>query len=274
MRRFSAFRAVAFSFGSKDLYRDVAQEWKGACLRYLLLVVAVCTVPGAVAGSIAVSAAIDKVAMPIIAQLPDISVRDGVVETDAPQPCLITYPQDDRVLAVIDTSGSASFERYHDAVVLLTRSAIHLRPPRSSPDAPSTVRSHDLSGVSSLRVSRDRLAGWAQAAKTWAFAAFYLFGIGVGFVYRVVLALIYALLGLLVASAMRTEMTYGPICRLAVVAMTPVMLADAVVQATPGDPGMWWSVACLATTLFLLFMAVRTNAPAFKSRDPIYHVDA
>ena len=43
MRRFSNVQALALSFFSRDLYRDVASHWKGAGLLYQLLVIVLAT---------------------------------------------------------------------------------------------------------------------------------------------------------------------------------------------------------------------------------------
>ena len=45
MRRFSGLHALVLSFFSPALYRDVALQWRGIGVLYLLLVATICAIP-------------------------------------------------------------------------------------------------------------------------------------------------------------------------------------------------------------------------------------
>lgn len=46
MKNYSVFHPLYLSFFSKSLYQDVAKNWKGTGLAYLLLLLALAWVPG------------------------------------------------------------------------------------------------------------------------------------------------------------------------------------------------------------------------------------
>src|SRR2546428_11609695 len=110
MRRYSVVHALLLSFFSRDLYRDVARNWRGAGLIYLLLLVALSTVLFLARAQIGIAQWARGEASQVVNQIPPIQIRHGVVQVSGPSPLIIRASKG-TTLAIIDTSGSvASFE--------------------------------------------------------------------------------------------------------------------------------------------------------------------
>ena len=89
MNRYGRLQALTLSFYSRALYRDVAQNWKGAGLLYLWNVLALSWMACAFATH-SRSDALDR----IIDQVPPIRIEHGVAFVDAQQPfkAAVHYP--------------------------------------------------------------------------------------------------------------------------------------------------------------------------------------
>src|SRR5216117_1409089 len=104
MRRYSILRALPLSFSSRDLYRDVARNWQGGGLMYLLLLVAMTTMPFLIRIQVGMGQWARGEASQLVNQIPPIRIRHGVVGVSRPTPLTITDSKG-TAFAIIDTSG-------------------------------------------------------------------------------------------------------------------------------------------------------------------------
>src|SRR5438445_8530600 len=116
MKQYGWFRAMIMSFYSRNLYRDVAENWGLGTFVYLFLLLSICWAvlmfhiqPGI---TLATAQAINE----IVPQLPaPMIVKDGKLVTPENKPYIILSKETKEVIAVIDTSG-----KYTDLATLKT----------------------------------------------------------------------------------------------------------------------------------------------------------
>lgn len=222
MKKFSIIHIPVLSFFSKDLYRDVGLNWKGLCFAYLLLLLAICWIPGIVKFHMGFSAFIINDAPPIVDQVPEITITDGQVSIDESEPYYIKIPDSNDILAVIDTTGSIESPQDVNAFCLLTKTGIIMK------QSDFETRTYDLSKVKSFTLSSDSIMKFLHITKKFLFIILYPVVLISSYVYRIIQALIYAAIGLLFASLCKVSLSYSTLLRLAIVAMTPCMIIKTV----------------------------------------------
>ncbi|MFC1738707.1 DUF1189 domain-containing protein [Planctomycetota bacterium] len=255
MKKFSIIHIPVLSFYSKELYRDVGLNWKGAGFAYLLLLLAVCWVPVMINVHMVFSDFVNNAAPAVVEQVPRITIADGEVSIEEPQPYYIKLPDSNDVLAVIDTAGEIeSLEDVEDtnAILLLTKNKVIMR------QSGLETRTYDLSEVKKFAFGGDDIMGWLRIfGKFFAIAA-YPFALICSYVYRIIQALIYAAIGLLFASVCKVKLPYNALLRLAIAAVTPCIIVGTILDIT----GIYvpWPLYPLVA-LGYLFYGVKATSP-------------
>jgi hypothetical protein len=222
MKKFSIFHVPFMSFFSKELYQDVGLYWKGVNFGYLLLLLAVCWIPIIIKIRTVYSGFVREEAPPIVLQVPEITITDGQVSITESQPYYISDPENDDVLAIIDTTGTIISLEDSDAFCLLTKNSLITRKNKFE------TQTYDLSQVEHFVLDGDRIMSWLQTSKKFLVIAIYPFALLGSYIYRIVQALIYAAIGLLFASFCKVVLSYNTLLRLATVAVTPCIIAGTV----------------------------------------------
>lgn len=222
MKKFSIIHLPVLSFFSKDLYRDVGLNWKGICFGYLLLLLAICWIPSMVRIHQGFAGFVKNDAPSVVDQVPEITITDGQVSIKEPQPYFIRVPDDNDVIAVIDTTGSIKSPADANAFFLLTNNSIITR--RSDYE----TQTFDLSQVESFTMESADITRWLHTAEKYLVIILYPLALLSSYAYRIIQALIYAAIGLLFASTCKVSLSYGALLRLAVAAMTPCIIIKAV----------------------------------------------
>lgn len=249
MKKFSFIHIPVLSFFSKDLYRDVGLNWKGLCFAYLLLFLAVCWIPAMVTIHSGFTGFVNKDAPTFVEQVPEITITDGQVSIDEPEPYYIKIPDTNDNLAVIDTTGTITSPHDANAFCLLTKASIIMK------QSDFETRTFDLSQVKSFTISGDRIMRFLNTTKKYLGIILYPIALLSSYVYRIIQALILAAIGLLFASMCRVSLSYGALLRLAVVAMTPCMI----VKTVFGLAGVYFpciGLLYIVITLAYLYFAV------------------
>ena len=148
MKKYSIIHLPVLSFFSKDLYRDVGLNWKGICFGYLFIFLAICWIPIMVKIHTGFSAFVKNDAPPIIDQIPEITITDGQVSIEEPQPYFIKDPDNNDILAVIDTTGTITSPSDANAFFLLTENMMITQ-------TEFETRSIDLSQFDGFSISGD-----------------------------------------------------------------------------------------------------------------------
>ena len=253
MKRFGLFHPVVLSFFSSALYRDVARHWKGVCFGYLFLLLAVLWIPVMVDFHLALGRFARDDAPPMIEQVPRIEIEDGVVSVDAEQPYRISDPETGEVIVVLDTTGQVTSLDDFEGGVLLTESQLIYKKNHFE------TRSFDLSQVESVVIDADTLQGWVDAGSQWCALVFYPLCLIVSCVYRMLQALLYGAVGLLFNAMTGSDLAYPSCVRLAVMAVTPVLILDTALGLLDLSIPFWWPL-CLVIAMGYLFFGVKSAA--------------
>ena len=267
MKKFSIIHIPLLSFFSKELYRDVALNWKGvgAVLGYLLLLLAVCWIPTMIEMHIAFADFVDNEAPKVVEQVPEITITDGQVSIEQPQPYYIKDPDCNGVLAIIDTTATITSLEDSNALCLLTKNSIIWQ------QSEFETRTIDLSEVENFVLSSERIMGWLHTAGKFLAIIIYPFALLGSYLYRIVQALIYAAIGLLFALYCKVTLSYAALLRLAVVAVTPCVIAKTVLGIAgvhlPYAP-LIYLLAALAYLFFGVHAAAQTTAPPQETHFP------
>ena len=267
MKRFSIIHIPVLSFFSKELYRDVALNWKGvgAALGYLLLLLAVCWIPAMVEMHIGFANFVDNEAPKLVEQVPEIKITDGQVSIEQPQPYYINDPDSNDVLAIIDTTATITSLEDPNAMCLLTKNNIMWR------ESELEIRTIDLPEVKNFVLNSERIMGWLHTAGKFLVIIIYPFALLGSYLYRIVQVLIYAAIGLLFALWCKVTLSYAALLRLAVVAVTPCLIAKTILAMAgvhlPYAP-LIYLLAALAYLFFAVQAAAQTTAPQQEGQFP------
>jgi hypothetical protein len=168
-------------------------------------------------------------------------------------------PDADEVILVIDTSAEFDVPEAAKARMLLSRRILEIRD-----DEQRTTHVLNLKRVESLSVDRESalctVQCWSNRFGFYAFPTALLASTAWG----VVRVLMYAFLGMLLASIFRARLDYPALARLSAVAMTPAMVVDAAgwMLGVGATPYYAWSVIVSVITVAYLAFAVKANAEA------------
>ena len=253
MKKFSIIHIPVLSFFSKELYRDVGLYWKGVNFSYLLLLLVICWIPTMIKIHVGVTDFVNNEAPTVIEQLPEITITNGEVSISEPQPYYIKDPENGDVLAIIDTTGTIESLEDSNAICLLTKTKIMWQ------KSEAETQIVDLSKVEHFVLNSERVMGWLHTANKFFVIIICLVALLGSYLFRIVQALIYAAVGLLFASWCKVTLSYATLLRLAVVAMTPCLLAKTIFGIA--DIHLpYATLISLVITLAYLFFAVKANS--------------
>jgi hypothetical protein len=255
VKEYTIFHPLVYSFFSRSLYREVAYSWNGLGLLYLLLLLSLAWIPASITLHRTVGAFVDNLAPLILEQVPDITIANGEVSIQEPQPYLIQVPGSDSPLAVIDTTGRTTPQDFPGAPLLLTKQQIILR------EGAGTTRTYDLSGIRNFRLNRAMVEKCGAWLRSWGALVLYPFLVLGSYIYRIVQVLLYGALGILFARVEKADLEYADLVRLAAVAITPAVLLDTLrgYLKIPASYLGWFVFFAIA--MACLFLAVRACAP-------------
>lgn len=268
MRKYTIFHVPILSFFSKALYRDVALNWKGTGFGYLFLLLAVCWIPAIVNMQKGLSRFAKSEAPAVISQIPAIRIVDGQASADVPQPHFIREPKEDKVIAVIDTTGTITSLDQTEALVLVTRTAGIMR------NSKVETRTFQFAEIKNFTLDQAMLTTWMEAIRRFTVPVLYPLALLGSFSSRIVQTLIYALIGMLLAKWSRTRRPYLSLVRLSVVALTPPIIVETIVLAGGGrlpHAGWVYFVAAMAY-LFFGIRAAREETPASAPQPPAIEI--
>jgi hypothetical protein len=243
MRKFSIIHIPPLSFFSKKLYSDVALNWRGINFLYLLLLLAVCWTFILIKMNNSITKFIDNEVPPFVKQVPKITIVNGEVSIDKPQPYYIKTLDGNNILAIIDTTGTTTSLENTDAYILLTKNTIIVR--QSDVD----TRKYSLSQVKDFTLTSERLMGWICVFKKVFIIVMYPMMVIGSFVYRLIQALVYGAIGILFA----IKLAYDALIRLSVVAVTPCIIINTVLMFADVQLPVRALIYFLLTMIYLFF---------------------
>lgn len=126
------WKALYLSFYSKRLYIDVGMRWKGWAVRYLLLLVGLCSIPLAINLSMDFNELYKEQILEPLSSIPTLYIQNGQISFDKPMPYFIKNKKG-KVVLVVDTSGSISDftnKKYPDLSIIINKNSISFLPPK------------------------------------------------------------------------------------------------------------------------------------------------
>jgi hypothetical protein len=250
MKRYRIFHIPVMSFYSKALYRDIAHNWKGTCYLYLLLLLALCWLPYMFIFQSGITIFSKQVAPEIVSQLPSISIRDGKASFDVKQPHIVYYPKTGSPIAVFDTTGKLDSPYKIAASIFFTATGIIFE------RAERNHRRHEefsFRDIDAFYITPQMITDWLDFMNRYLVFIIYPFALIGSYMFRIIQSLVYAAIGLLFASWLKTKIEYDALVRLSVVAVTPVLIATTVIEIAGVHIPFIWILAFLAAMGYLFF---------------------
>jgi hypothetical protein len=214
-------RTLYLSFFSKDLYRDVAKNWKGLCFPYLLFILMIYWIPEMVNIRQTISDFITDEAPKYVEQMPEITIAKGEASIQEPVPFIISDRKKNRPVAIIDTSGQTTSLNSSEASLLVTRTHLILKLD------PQNIRSIPLSDFGEQKITKKLVYDWLEFFNTIFIAVTFPFALLVSFGFHALQVVMLALLGGNIAKYFGLEMDFRTLVRLSVVCFTPAILLEA-----------------------------------------------
>jgi hypothetical protein len=232
---YNYWTALVLSFYSSFLYIDVGKRWRGLGLRYLLLVMALLTIPYSIKAIGHFSREFEQNLMKPLSQIPPLYIQRGKISIDKPLPYLIKK-EEDQVVVLIDPSGKTTgfTKEYPHLMVLITANQIQFLP--ASPlSFPKEIQ--DLSTRTPLIQTLDSSYNGVFSGKVIAqnkkiahlklFSQFMIYPLLLALFYSIGLVMfpVFAFLGQFFATVFfKFHLTFKESCRLLIVAATPMLL--------------------------------------------------
>jgi hypothetical protein len=219
-RRYSIWQAFGLSFYSRDLYRDVKENWRGTGFGLLFILIAFLGVARAVQFQFWAAKNLPDFAQ----KIPEFTMEKGILSTEVkPQPYRLDSADG---CLVIDTTGKIqTLDQIPGieglkSVYLVTKTGYFSRRVRLGRVVDET---HPFKPSYNFNATRENLDRWTAAIVRWSGTVLFVFYLPFVFLFEALALLIYALIGVLFAEMSHQELDYGDSLRLAVVSHIPVL---------------------------------------------------
>jgi Protein of unknown function (DUF1189) len=248
---FPFWQAPYLAWFSKPFYQDVAQRWRGLALTYLLVLLAVTWLPNAFRLNQRVENFRTKDLPPILEQVPRLEIANGELQADVQMPYRIVDPKSQETLVAIDTNATEEdFDRL-DTAILITKDKI-------ISNRNSFSRSFNLSDLEGVSIDKESLGRWIDSGISWTRTLAYPLLVINSWSYRFFQALLFGVLGLIIANTIQARLPYAAVVRLSVIALTPVILIRTLLNFFSVSVPFWWLLA-FAITVIYLYQGVKAN---------------
>lgn len=218
MRQYSSFQALYQAFFSKSLYKDVGQNWQGVAAGYLLLLLIVVWIPALFFFKFHFDSQTAHSSRDFLKQIPSIRILDGVVSVDKPMPYRITHPKSGKAIAVIDTTGQITSLEQAAAPILVTKDKLMVQ------KSGQETQIFNLSNVKDVKIDALKVKQFMARMTQWIIYIFFPVLVIITFIYRILQALLFGAVGMLIAKILQVNIFFQQSMRLAVVAMTPAIM--------------------------------------------------
>jgi hypothetical protein len=222
MKHYSIIHPLFMAFFSKSLYRDIASNWNGLCLSYLLIVLTLNLIPDMVRLHDRVQDFLVEEAPKVVRQIPTITISEGTASVDVPVPYIIHAPWTNLPFAVIDTSGGAAPPADLQATIMLTRAKLMVK------GEASEMHAFDFSQIHHAVIDKTLIYRWMEAFQHYFIFAVYPFALFFACLYYFIQALFCASIGMFFAKMFNLDLKARALIRLSVVAFTPPLVLQTV----------------------------------------------
>lgn len=211
---FRSWHAMYYAFFSRDLYCAVARQWRGNGLGYLFLLLCLTSLPLTMKVGRILDQMRETYVPAVIDKLPDLRIEQGKLKTEAPQPYVISLPDDSNPFLVIDTRGSRTSDAELDAPIVLLADRLVL-------SNQTDVRSYSFDHIEQYQIDKVKLYHFVDRVMSWMKPLSYLPLLVGEFLYRAIQVLLYSVGAFVFASWLKVRLPYTTLLRLTCVALTP-----------------------------------------------------
>lgn len=250
------------SFFSPGLYRDVAENWTGLGLLYLLILYLIDWVLLGALVILPFSSLLSNEPSKYISQLPTLTISDHVLSIAEPTPYEIKDPVGGTVAAIIDPTRNTMKLEETDPPIVVTSNYI-----LQKDTAGNSMVLWPITSLPDGEYSRDQLQSLINMVVLAVPLAFLLILGPVFFVFLVMLALIYGAIALLISSILKKNLSYTTCVRLATMAMTPAMVLT-VPAWLLGAANSWasWGIWSLISAIIVIaYLAIAVKVAAIET---------
>lgn len=222
MSEYNIFQAIFMSFYSKQLYRDVAQNWGGKSIFYLFVLLILVWIADTVVFQAGLNQIYSRYAESIVAQTPILTIKNGVISTPENKPYIITEPVKNKPIIIIDTSGQYTDINQTQAIMLVTPTQVitktkpdEIRATKINQSLNSVIDPHEINLVIMKYID-------------YVWIAFLPLVVIFSFIYRIIQALLYSILGKIMSAIFGVPLTFGQVMSITIVALTPVIVLSTI----------------------------------------------
>lgn len=243
MKQYNMLQALFMSFYSAKLYRDVAQNWGGKAILYLLFLLALSWIPMSGQMQYQLNRVYDKHAKDIIQQTPVMTIKDGKMSTPEARPYFIKLPEEKENIAVIDTTGQYKNLQQANAALLVTQTRVIYS------QHPDDVRIKTFPTNLNLIIDPAQVNEKLKQFAHYIWVPFFFFMLIASFIYRLIQALLYSILGKIFAKIGGVSLSYAQIMQVMMIAITPIIIISTVVDfyhlAFPREMLLYFALAMI-----------------------------
>jgi hypothetical protein len=248
---FRFWQAPYFAFFSQPFYRDVGQRWRGLSLTYLLLLLAVAWLPNILLLNGRLETFRTTTLPPLLEQVPRLEIQNGEVKADVKMPHRIVDPTTQETIIVIDTSATENdFDRLNTAILITKDQVISNRN--------NLTRNFDVSDLEGVVIEKESLGRFIEGSIAWTRTLAYPLLVINSWGYRLFQALLFGVLGLIIANTIQVKLPYAALVRLSIIALTPVIVLRTLLGFFSISLPLWWLVA-FAITVIYLYQGIKAN---------------
>jgi Protein of unknown function (DUF1189) len=227
-------------------YRDVARNWGGIGILYVLLLFTLAWMPELVKMQLGVRKFAQEDFPKFAENMPDITIKNGKISSPVEQPLEI---KDERgnVVFVLDTTGKIKTLDQTPAKILVTETKIHQR------DEFGNIQIHDLGQFPDFEFTRAWLQGWMDFIGTWLWVAVFPIVMMGSLIRALILMLFVSLSGPIFNTVFDARVSYGGLLRFGAVGMTLSVYLDTGLGMANMHVPFWFLFALLLTTAYAAF---------------------
>lgn len=219
---YSAIQALYLSFYARELYQDVARNWKGLGLPYLLFILTLFWIPEIMNMHRNFSEFIADEGPGYVEQIPVITIARGEVSIKEEMPYTIYDKKNKTPFAVIDTTGKISSLDNSSAKVLVTRNALIVKKDENE------VHSLPFADVGDITVTKTLTYAWLEIFNNLIVALLFPVLLLISFGLHVLQMVMLSFLGGNFAKYFNVNLDFRALMRLSAVAFTPPLLLETV----------------------------------------------
>lgn len=253
MRRHVTTLAGVFvrSFYSPSLYLRVGASWKGLGIGYLLIAVAIWTVPDMIRQYHATAAFAESYARNLLGQIPEMKLQDGILTVKEATPRYVKDPVNGAQLIIIDTTGKTTSLESGTAKVLLTKTQIMY-------SQGSNNIKHDSHGRKPYLINREVLDALLDRFNKWFFPLYAVAVTAAKSILFGMVAVAGVVVGMGYARLAGSALGVFSIARIAAVAVTPSIIVYCLMELGLVHLPQWWLWALVISCVYTMF-GIRSN---------------